>query len=171
MFRPVALQFEESAQRLMTRWSIRAAEISLGVIYLWFGVLKFFPTLSPAEGLVKETAAAITDVVGVPLPLTPTLVLLAGWEVVVGGLYMIGRFRRVVIWMVLAHLLATALPFVFLPGVVWTRAPFGLTIVGQYIVKNLVLVAAALAVGAATRARTQNPPPVPAPVPASVDSY
>jgi uncharacterized membrane protein YkgB len=157
MFRPVALQFEESAVRFMGRWSIRAAEISLGVIYIWFGILKFFPDLSPAEGLVKETAAALTDAVGVPLPLTPTLVMLAAWEVGVGALYMAGLFRRVVIWLVLAHLVATGLPFLLLPDVVWTKIPFGLTLVGQYIVKNLVLVAAALAIGAATRARSQSP--------------
>ncbi|MGI9615548.1 MAG: hypothetical protein ACR2QO_21730, partial [Acidimicrobiales bacterium] len=59
--------------------------------------------------------------------------------------------RRVVVWMVLLHMVGTALPLVLLPEVVWTRFPYALSLEGQYIIKNLVLIGGAMAVGATRR--------------------
>lgn len=150
MFSLVVEDVEKSAVRWMARWSTRLAEISLGVIYIWFGALKLYPALSPAEGLVLATVAEISDKVGIPLPATPAFILLASWEVVIGLGFIFRYYRRIAVWMLIAHLPATTLPFLLLPDLVWTRAPLGLTLEGQYIVKNLALLSAALAVGATT---------------------
>lgn len=135
----------------MTRFALRALQLAVGVIFLWFGSLKFVPGLSPAEELVVSTAQALLDPIGLPMPGRLVIVILATWEVAVGFGMLLDRHRRVVVWMLILHMFSTALPLLLLPGVVWTRAPFGLTLEGQYIVKNLVILAAATAIGATVR--------------------
>lgn len=154
---PVVNEVEESAVRWMSRWSTRLAEISLGVIYIWFGALKFVPDLSPAEGLVRATVGEISGAVGIPLPTTPVFILLAIWEVMIGIGFIVHRYRRAAVWMLIAHIPATTLPFLLLPDLVWTHVPLGLSLEGQYIVKNLALLSGALAVGAATRSGFRRP--------------
>lgn len=154
---PIVNEVEESAVRWMARWSTRLAEISLGVIYIWFGALKFFPDLSPAEGLVRATVGEISGAVRIPLPTTPVFILLAAWEVMIGIGFIVHRYRRAAVWMLIAHIPATTLPFLLLPDLVWTHAPLGLSLEGQYIVKNLALLSGALAVGAATRSSLRRP--------------
>ncbi len=157
---PLVHRVEESAVRWMARWSIVLAQLCLGLIYLWFGALKFFPDLSPAEALVRATVSDISAISGIPLPVTPTLFLLATWEVAIGIGLLLDHYRRAAIWMLVVHLPTTMLPFVLLPELVWTQAPIGLTLEGQYIVKNLALLASASAVGAALHSRdraSRNP--------------
>jgi uncharacterized membrane protein YkgB len=133
----------------LTQWAARyglhALRISIGVIFVWFGALKFFPGLSPAEGLVFETMPAW-------VPMSVFYPLLAVWEVVIGvGFILGGRFLRPTILLMLLHMPGTASPLVLNPDAVWTAFPFGLTLEGQYIIKNLTLVSAAVVVGAAVR--------------------
>lgn len=133
----------------LTQWAARyglsALRISIGVIFVWFGTLKFFPGLSPAEGLVFETMPAW-------VPMNIFYPLLAVWEVVIGlGFILGGRFMRPTILLMLLHMPGTASPLVLNPDAVWTVFPFGLTLEGQYIIKNLTLVSAAVVVGAAVR--------------------
>lgn len=148
---PAIEQFESTALRWMARWSTVLAQLCLGFIYLWFGALKFFPELSPADGLVRATVAELSDLVGLPLPATPVIFLLATWEVTIGIGLLFDHYRRLAIWMLLAHLPATLLPFLLVPDIVWAQPPIGLTLEGQYIIKNLALLASASAVGAASR--------------------
>ncbi|MCP3987871.1 MAG: hypothetical protein GY724_02255 [Actinomycetia bacterium] len=148
---PVLDRIERVAIGWMAHWSIRVAEISLGVIYIWFGLLKFAPDLSPAEELVEATVTAVSSATRIPFPTALAFGLLAMWEVMTGLGFVIRRYRRIAIWMLIPHLLVTALPLVLVPELVWTRAPLGLTMEGQYIITNLVLFSAGLVVGAATR--------------------
>lgn len=114
------------------RWAI-------GINYLWFGALKFFTGLSPAETLAKDTIRIIT--LGM-IPDDVNLFLLAIWEVAIGLLFLSGKFVRFgAIWAII-HMVFTFLPLFFFPEVSFTHAPYGFTIVGQYIVKNLVFLAA-----------------------------
>ena len=136
----------------MNRYATRMIQISLGVIFGWFGALKFFPGLSPAEGLVRATVTELLTVFGLAsFPATVALIFLAGWEVVIGLGFLLDVRRRVVVWMLLVHMIGTALPLVLLPEIVWTQFPHGLTLEGQYIIKNLALVGGAMAVGASSR--------------------
>ncbi|MGB0403477.1 MAG: doxx family protein [Salibacteraceae bacterium] len=115
--------------------------ISIGVIYVWFGALKFFPSLSPAELLAEETIELLlfNQVEGHILILG-----LAGWEVLLGIGLLINYKLRLLIPIMFVHMLCTVVPAIVAPDYVFTLFPFGLTLVGQYIVKNFVFVTSAL---------------------------
>jgi uncharacterized membrane protein YphA (DoxX/SURF4 family) len=131
----------------LIRW-ITILRISIGFIYVWFGVLKFFPGLSPAEDLAKSTIHLLTFKIINP---DLSLLLLAIWESAVGLLLMVGRFTRVVIRVVLVHMLCTFAPLILLPALSFTTAPFSLTLVGQYIIKNVVIISGLFVIDAARK--------------------
>ena len=109
--------------------------LSLAVIFLWFGLLKL-ADLCPLAGFVCRS-----------MPLLPPslfLVLLGCWEATIGACLLSRRLVPVALVMLLCHLPATALPLVLLPEECFTRFPYGLTLEGQYIMKNLILVSAVL---------------------------
>ncbi|MEJ2584896.1 MAG: doxx family protein [Robiginitalea sp.] len=108
---------------------------ALGVVYLWFGILKFFPGLSPAEELAGTTIERLT--LGVLHP-SMGVFLLAIWEVGIGLLLLTGSFQKLALWAALVHICCTFTPLLFFPELCFTEIPFGLTLVGQYIFKNLV---------------------------------
>lgn len=120
------------------RWLI-ILRISIGIIYLWFGALKFFPGVSPAEELAKETIHRLTFRLISP---DLSLLLLALWETAIGILLILGLYPRVVVRIVLVHMVCTFAPLFLLPGISFTSAPFALTLVGQYIIKNIVIISA-----------------------------
>ena len=110
--------------------------IAIGLVYLWFGALKFFPGVSPAESLALETVHALTfNVFSDRL----AILLLAFWEVSLGLLLIANLFRKIALYVTLLHILLTFTPFIFFPEILFTQAPFGLTLVGQYIIKNLII--------------------------------
>lgn len=115
--------------------------ISIGLVYLWFGILKYFPQASPAEELAKETIAILT--LGL-IPATISIKLLAIWETSVGLLFLLNIYRREAIWLALVHMICTFTPFLFFPDQSFTEAPFYFTLVGQYIFKNIIIIAALL---------------------------
>jgi uncharacterized membrane protein YkgB len=120
------------------RWLI-TLRVSIGIIYVWFGALKFFPGVSPAEELAKQTIHHLTlKMINPDL----SLLLLALWETAIGFLLMSGLYSRVVIRIVLVHMICTFTPLVLLPAISFTSAPFALTLVGQYILKNIVIISA-----------------------------
>ena len=115
--------------------------IRIGLVYLWFGGLKYFSGLSPAEGLAKETIHELTF--GLLQP-DISLLLLALWETGVGICLLFGLWPRIALWVALFHISLTFTPLIFFPEAVWTQAPLGLTLLGQYIVKNLIILGALL---------------------------
>ena len=127
----------------MARNGLRILRIGLGIVFFWFGALKFFPGLSPAEQLVRNTVYFIDPNLFVPV--------LAAWEVLIGMGLITGLFMRTTLLLLFLQMPGTALPLVLLPEVVWTAFPYGLTLEGQYIVKNLVLIGAGLVLGANVR--------------------
>jgi uncharacterized membrane protein YkgB len=120
------------------RW-LPMLRISIGIVYIWFGGLKFFPGVSPAEDLAKETIHLLTF--GLLKP-GLSLLLLALWETIAGALMVAGRYQKWVIRVILIHMFCTFLPLFMLPGLSFTPVPFVLTLVGQYIIKNIVIVSA-----------------------------
>ena len=122
---------------------ITVLRVSIGIIYLWFGILKFFPHLSPAEDLAKETIQILT--LGLISP-DLSIVLLAIWETIVGVLLISGFFCRVAMPLVVAHMIFTFTPLILLPHLSFTHVPYALTLVGQYIIKNIVIVSALLVI-------------------------
>lgn len=125
------------------RISIPTARISLFIVFFWFGLLKAIG-LSPAgslvHGLFDSTLAGL-------LPFHAFYVGFALFECLIGILFIIKGAERIVIPLLFIHMITTFLPLIFLPSESW-QAPFVPTLVGQYIIKNLVLVAAAIGIAA-----------------------
>ncbi len=143
--------FYEKADIQITSWmakySLPALRFGLGLIFVWFGALKFIPGLSPAEELVRNTIYFVDPDIFMPI--------LALWEVAIGLGFWLGfftkKFERLTILLLFLQMPGTALPLLLLPEVCWTSFPFGLTLEGQYIIKNLAIISSALVLGATVR--------------------
>ena len=120
--------------RKMARFSI--VPVSIGLVYLWFGSLKFFSGLSPAETLAKNTIHHLTA--GILLP-DLSIYLLALWETAIGILLIFNLWYRFALKLAFVHIIFTFSPFIFFPDLLWSDIPFGLTLLGQYIVKNIII--------------------------------
>jgi len=132
----------------MARNGITLLRISLGVIFFWFGILKFFPHLSPAETLVSQTILKLTfNHVGPSL----SMPVLASWECLIGLGLLTRVAMRVTLLLLFVQMLGTLLPLFFFPHQTFTSVPFVPTLEGQYIIKNLVLVSAGIVIGATVR--------------------
>jgi len=129
---------------------------SIGIIFIWFGGLKFFPGLSPAEVLAISTIDLLTF--GLIPPFTAQM-LLAFFEVSIGILLISGKFLRLTILLLLMQMAGTMSPIILFPDLVFTQVPFALTIEGQYIFKNFVVISAALVIGATARGGKLKPEP------------
>jgi hypothetical protein len=124
------------------RISVPLARISLFIIYFWFGILKVLG-LSPATALVFALYQKTIPFV----PFHTFFVAFALFECLIGILFLIKGAERIVIPLLLAHLITTVLPLIVLPHIIWTQW-FVPTIEGQYIIKNLALITAAIAIAA-----------------------
>ncbi len=114
--------------------------ISLAVIYIWFGFLKVVH-LSPAEPLVTELLNTT-----MPFFEAGMFGLCFGlFEVFLGILFLFPKYSRSTLYLFLFHMVTTALPLILLPTATW-NGPMIYTLTGQYIVKNLALIALALIV-------------------------
>lgn len=143
-------RFDAALAGWMGRHGLRLLRFALGAVFVWFGALKLVPGLSPAEPLVGETALAL-DRLAWFLPPGLFLRVLGVWEVVIGAGFLWRPMLRPAIGLLALQMPGTLLPLVLLPELCYTAFPFGLTLAGQYIVKNVVLVAAALVVGGTVR--------------------
>jgi len=132
----------------MARYGLSLLRLSLGVVFLWFGALKFFPQMSPAQDLATRTISLLS---GGLLPPSVSLPLLAGWECLIGIGLLVGRRLRVILLLLYAQMLGTLTPIVLFPHEVFSRIPYAPTLEGQYIIKNLVLISAGIVVGATVR--------------------
>lgn len=132
----------------MARYGILLLRISLGLVFFWFGVLKFFPDLSPAQDLATRTIDVLTF--GLISP-TVSINILAAWECLIGLGLIFGLFMRVTLLLLFVQMVGTILPIFFFPAEVFTRVPYAPTLEGQYIIKNLVLISAGLTLGATVR--------------------
>ncbi len=113
--------------------------VSVGSIYTLFGALKFFPSHSPAEQLALQTMEELT--VGV-LAGSPALMALAALETGVGLCLLFNYRFRLAVYSAFGHILCTFLPFFFFPEQVFDGGALSLSLVGQYILKNFVLIGA-----------------------------
>ena len=126
----------------LTIW-IKILRISIGIIYIWFGVLKFFHGVSPAEGLAKDTIEMLTLNL---IPSSVSILLLAIWETAAGILLISGYFLRMAIAVVLVHMACTFTPLLFFPDLSFSASPYAFTLIGQYIMKNIVIVSALMVI-------------------------
>jgi uncharacterized membrane protein YphA (DoxX/SURF4 family) len=132
----------------MARHGLPLLRISLGIVFLWFGALKFFPGLSPASDLAARTMEALTFGI---VPASVSVPLLAGWECLIGLGLLFGIFMRATLLLLAVQMAGTLVPLVLFPSEVFARIPYAPTLEGQYIIKNAVLISAAIVLGATVR--------------------
>ena len=141
-------QADDDITLFMRRNGILFLRISLGIIFFWFGFLKFFPGVSPADQLATETISKLTFGF---IPPQVSIILLAIWETLIGIGLLSGKYLRITLLLLFTQMIGTMTPLVLFPAETFTRFPFVPTLEGQYIIKNLVLISAGLVVGATVR--------------------
>lgn len=141
-------QIDESLVKWMSKNGITWLRISIGIIFLWFGILKFFPGMSPAEDLAVNTISKITfGVIGDQI----ILYGLASLETLIGAGLIFNLFMRITLLLLFMQMAGTFLPILLFPKEVFTVFPFALTLEGQYIIKNLIIVSAGIVIGATVK--------------------
>ena len=141
-------QLDEHITDWMARHGITLLRVSLGVVFLWFGVLKFFPGLSPAQSLVARTIHTLTFGM---VPASVSVPVLAAWECAIGIGLITNLFMRATLLLLFVQMMGTVTPIFLFPNEVFTVLPYAPTLEGQYIIKNIVLVSAGLVIGATVR--------------------
>jgi uncharacterized membrane protein YphA (DoxX/SURF4 family) len=133
---------------LMARYGITLLRVSLGIVFFWFGVLKFFPGLSSAQGLATRTIDLLTFGM---IPPEVSIVMLALWECLIGLGLLFGVYMRATLLLLYLQMIGTITPVFFFPQEVFTYFPYAPTLEGQYIIKNIVLISAGIVIGATVR--------------------
>jgi uncharacterized membrane protein YkgB len=134
----VIKKFDKRAIQFLNRVSLPALRVSLGIVFIWYGALKIFGD-SPANDLITKTIYWFNPDVFIPI--------LGAWEMAIGICLLVTSFIRAGLFLLALQMPGTFLPLILLPEVCFQSIPFNLTLEGQYIVKNLVLIGAAMAVG------------------------
>jgi len=134
----LVLRLDELLLNILRRWSITALRLALGSIFLWFGALKVFGS-SPVAVLIQETYSFI--------PVNVFMLVLGVWEIVIGIGIISKRALRCVLILLCVHLLGTFTAIWFNPGIFFVQGvPFCLTVDGEFVMKNLVLITSALVI-------------------------
>jgi uncharacterized membrane protein YkgB len=141
------VRLENVIHRELIRHSTDVLRVAVGAVFLGFGVLKFFPGVSPAESLVMATTDKLT------LGLVPgyaALVVIATLECFIGVCMLAGRWMRLAIWLLVLQFVGILSPLVLLPGRLFGGPHHAPTLEGQYVLKDVILVAAGTVIAAAT---------------------
>lgn len=146
----IGRQFERMDGRVravLARLAPGLLRVSLGLVFVWFGMLKVFDA-SAVGGLVSATVPFVDAFWFVPV--------LGGLEVAMGVAFIAGRFLRLVLPVFAVHMVGTLLVLLVLPDVAYEEGnPLMLSLVGEFVVKNLVLLSAGIVVTSnADRPRT-----------------
>jgi uncharacterized membrane protein YkgB len=116
------------------------SRVALFIVYFWFGLLKVIG-YSPAGPLVEELLKKT-----IPFLTANQFIFYFGClEMLIGVLFLIPKFSRVVIFILAIHMITTAGPLVMLPQIAW-QTWFVPTLEGQYIIKNLLIISTAIGI-------------------------
>ena len=118
---------------------LRILSISIGLIFFYFGILKFFPNASPAESLGINTVSILCFEI---MSHKSCIVSLALLEILIGLSLITGRFFKWGVMIGIAHLIMTFTPILFFPDQVFSGSALTPSLLGQYIYKNIALIAA-----------------------------
>ncbi len=141
-------RIDQNVTEWMARYGLFLLRISISVIFIWFGVLKFFPGASPAESLATRTIEVLTF--GLFGEQT-ILYGLAIWEVAIGLGLLTKRFMREILLLMYLQMAGTLTPIFIFPEEIFHIFPYSLTLEGQYIIKNFVVISAGIVLGATVR--------------------
>ncbi|MDP3734773.1 MAG: hypothetical protein Q8R37_06085 [Nanoarchaeota archaeon] len=135
-------RLDQKITQIMKKIGVPVLRYSLGILFIWFGLLKAL-NLSPAQDLVAKTVYWFSPSWFVPF--------LGWWEVVIGLCLVHKALIRLGILLLAVQMAGTFLPFVLLPEVVFGTKFYALTLEGQYIIKNIIIIAAAIVIGSHVR--------------------
>lgn len=135
-------QFDFWFISFLRKLSMPFARFSLLVVFFWFGILKILGT-SPANPMVM-------DLMNTTLPFMTWnvfIVIFSIYEMIIGIAFIIPRCERLAIALLIPHMIMTILPLIFLKTMTW-QGFLTPTLEGQYIIKNLVIIALAMGIAA-----------------------
>ncbi|MEZ0610327.1 hypothetical protein ACAW74_17560 [Fibrella sp. WM1] len=144
---PTARRADARIVAWMADYGPDCLRIALGIVFLWFGILKYFPDLGMAERLAARTFEVLT---AGHMTSATSLPLLATWECAIGLGLLTGRLMRTTLFLLFAQMIGTMMPLILFPAETW-RHPFVPTLAGHYIIKNIVLISAGILLGAMVR--------------------
>ena len=141
------IELENWLHRRLIAYSIPALRLSVGLVFLVFGFLKVFPGVSPAQELVERTTDLLT--LGL-VPGSVALLAVATLECFIGLCFLAGRWMRLAIWLLAVQFVGILSPLVLLSGDLFGGPGNAPTLAGQYVIKDIVLVAAGMVIAAGT---------------------
>lgn len=127
----------------MERFGHAAHRLTLGGVFIWFGLLKQFGVETATSLLAR------TIYFGSPEFMVP---ILGWWEVAIGVTLIVRPLVRIALLLLIIRLPGTFLALVLLPDICFTSVPWAPTVEGQYLVKDMMLFGAALVIGGTVRA-------------------
>ncbi len=127
--------------------SVAVLRVAVGAVFLGFGVLKYFPGVSPAENLTKVTTHVLTFGL---VPGGVSLMTIATLECFIGVCLLSGRWMRLAIWLLMIELIGILAPLALLPGRLFAGPYHAPTLEGQYVLKDVILAGAGMVIAAAT---------------------
>ena len=133
--------FDLKVIHFMKKFSLPMARWAIFIVYFWFGILKVFQ-LSPANPLVAELLQKTLHT-----PFNIFIVLLGVFEMIVAIVFVIKGLERLAIFLLVLHLIMVLAPLFLLPAITWQSFMVP-TLEGQYIIKNVLIVAAAMGIAA-----------------------
>ncbi|GLF93353.1 DoxX family protein [Streptomyces yaizuensis] len=123
--------------------STTVLRVSVGLVFIAFGLMKFIPGASPAEDVATRTMKALTFGL---VPAEVSRPMLALFEAGIGIGLVTGILLRPVLILFFLHMIGVFSALLVLPGEMWDARTGTPTLEGQYILKNVVLIAACLSV-------------------------
>lgn len=136
-------KLDTSINNWLVAYSIALLRIGMGLVFFGFGLLKFFPGISPIEDLATRTTAVLTFGL---LSGHTAMNFVAGLETVIGICFITGRFLRVGVWLMAAQMIGAMSPLLIFPGELFPGPLHAPTLAAQYIVKDIILVAAGMVI-------------------------
>lgn len=141
------LHLENHIHHRLVLHSITALRIAVGAIFLGFGVLKYFPGVSPAQNLTEATTHILFFGL---VPGGVSIVMIATLECFIGICLLARRWMRLAIWLLAIEFVGILAPVFVLPGRLFAGPHHAPTLEGQYVLKDIILVAAGLVIAAGT---------------------
>ncbi|MFC4141786.1 DoxX family membrane protein [Pedobacter mendelii] len=143
------LGIKRLSEKRIIAWKARNGmnilRICLGIIFIWFGFLKFFPGASSAEEIAGRTILKLS--LGWVKP-EVSMPVLAVWECVIGLGLISKAWLRLTLILLYLQMAGTFLPLLFFPHETFNHSLFVPTLLGQYIIKNFVLISSGIVIGA-----------------------
>jgi uncharacterized membrane protein YphA (DoxX/SURF4 family) len=137
----------ETLDSNMNKWlvanSIFLLRICMGIVFLGFGFLKFFNGLSPIESLASRTTGVLTFGL---LAGHSAMIFVASLECIIGFCFLSGMFLRVGVWLMALQMIGAMSPLFLFPLELFSGPGHAPTLEAQYIVKDMILVAAGMVI-------------------------